>query len=153
MIPYRTLTLAAAALALTACGETKSGGRTAGLCLAFPAENAAAPSDPAAAVDDCLHRWGYSLAKSSDSADIVAGAVVAACSSSIAKWNQQGLNAGQGADPIEAPSLLTGETTSPIAEHYSFSQNRALFYVTQARAGKCSAPPAADGAPKGLTIR
>jgi len=41
-----------------------------------------------------------------------------------------------------APSLLTGQTTTPIAEHYNYAQGRALFYVVQGRAGKCAPPPA-----------
>ncbi|MDB5448051.1 MAG: hypothetical protein JWQ97_3368, partial [Phenylobacterium sp.] len=96
--------------------------------------------------------WGYSLAPSSDRAEEVAQAAVAACISSLSRWNQQGLttNAPPGAAPTgEAPmdasnatSLLTGQPTNPMAEHYSYAQGRALFYVVQARAGKCAAPPA-----------
>jgi len=38
-----------------------------------------------------------------------------------------------------------------MTEHYVFAQGRALFYVVQARAGKCAAPPMTNGAPTGLT--
>ena len=152
MMAFRTLALAAAALSLAACGEN-GGGKTAGLCLPFPSDTAAAPTEPSAIVDDCAHRWAYSLASSSDTADVVADAVLAACSPQISKWNQGGLNAGQGAEAAEAPSLLTGDSISPFAANYRFAQSRAMFYVVQARAGKCSAPPTEKGAPKGLTAR
>jgi hypothetical protein len=65
-----------------------------------------------------------------------------------ARWNQQALIPPAGGDlraPTEAPSLITGEETNPVAERYSFARSRALFYVVQARAGKCAAPPMADG--------
>ncbi|MFL5295208.1 MAG: hypothetical protein ACJ798_02385 [Phenylobacterium sp.] len=157
---------AAALLALAACQPARNGGAAGGgngLCLPFPgAAASAAPTqagaavappiaaaDPAAATDDCLHRWAYALAGSTDDATHVAQAVVAACSSSLARWNQQTASAG-GEAPIEAPSLITGQPTSPIAEHLSFAQNRALLHVVQARAGKCAAPPMADGVPSGL---
>lgn len=152
-------------LALAACndGQGRSGMAAAGgkLCKPFPgaadaqrpAGQAAAPlappTDAAGAMDDCLHRWGYALASSADPAGDVAQAAVAACSTVLARWNQMG--AAPGPDvrtPAEAPSLMTGETTNPIAERYAFAQNRALFYVVQARAGKCAAPPMRDGAPE-----
>ena len=111
---------------------------------------AAVAADPATALDDCLHRWGYTLAASSDRAQEVAMAVVAACSPALTRWNQQmvavaasGSTGGQVPNVAEsAPSLLTGQTTTPIAEHYNYAQGRALFYVVQGRAGKCAPPPA-----------
>lgn len=156
--PMRATTLiaatAVAAFALAACSNPnggKSGGH-AGACTPFPeaansnnGQAAAAPSDPASALDDCLHRWGYTLAPSSDAAEAVAQASVAACASMLARWNQQGLTSGAVPQPAEsaqeAPSLLNGQPTNPLAEHYTYAQGRALFYVVQARAGKC-APPA-----------
>ena len=66
---------------------------------------------------------------------------LAACSPSLTSWNQSTLaTAGQN---VQAPSLISGQTTNPIAEHYAFAQGRALFYVVQARAGHCTPPPAA----------
>lgn len=130
-----------AALGLAACQEGGAGKRAAaGLCKPFAA--APAGSDGAAVVDDCLHRWGYTLAKSEDEAGFAAQAVVAACTAPISRWNQQTLTAAaaSGARVAEAPSLLTGEPTNPIAEHNSFAEGRALFYVVQARAGKCDPP-------------
>jgi hypothetical protein len=156
--------VALSATALAAChpNDGAAGGDNR-LCTAFPETttanangNAAAslgvatanPSDPAAVLDDCLHRWGYALALGRDNADVVGAAVVAACSPALSHWNQQVLanpqtapSAGaQGGDGQSAPSLLTGEPTTPLAEHYVYAQSRALFYVAQARAGKCAPP-------------
>lgn len=146
-----------AALGLAACegGNNRrqtaaAGGGGDGLCKPFTGTaQAAAPGvgvDGGMAVDDCLHRWGYTLAKSEDDAGAVAQAVVAACSAPLARWNQQSLAnvaAMGGNRSMEAPSLLTGEPTNPIAEHANFAEGRALFYVVQARAGKCD-PPRVD---------
>lgn len=150
--------VSAAALGLAACeggNNNRRQNNTAalggeGLCKPFNGTaQAAAPGvgiDGGLVVDDCLHRWGYTLAKSEDDAGAVAQAVVAACSAPLARWNQQSLSnvAAVGGDrSMEAPSLLTGEPTNPIAEHNNFAEGRALFYVVQARAGKCD-PPRVD---------
>jgi hypothetical protein len=155
----RTIVVAAtltAALNLAACNNANTGRGTAatGICKPFTAAAvpAAAPQpsanvlpaapagDPAAVVDDCLHRWGYTLAGSSDPADVVAAATIAACGPSLTAWNQSTLaTAGQA---VEAPSLVSGQPTTPLAEHYAFAEGRALFYVVQARAGHCAPPPA-----------
>jgi hypothetical protein len=132
----------AAALGLVAC---QAGPRpVAGVCKAFPAAGAAAPADGPARVEDCLHRWAYTLAGSGDDAATVGEAVMAACSAPLARWNQQGL--GTEAPQEDAPSLLTGQPTNPIAEHNNFARARALFYVVQARAGGCKPPPRREGA-------
>ena len=159
---------AAAALTLAGCQAAHNGGGGSNsVCLPFPAANAAAPAaangapataaplptaDPAAALDDCLHRWSYALAASSDDASHVAQAALGACEGALGRWNQNAAAVGgPDAAPIEAPSLITGQPTSPIAQHLSFAQGRALFYVVQARAGHCAAPPMKDGVPAGLT--
>lgn len=113
----------------------------AGLCKPFPAA-APASTDNAAVVEDCLHRWSYALAGAADDAGTVAEAVVAACGAPMSRWSQQALAQ---ATP-DAPSLLTGEATNPIAQRASFAKTRALFYVTQARAGGCKPPPKREGA-------
>jgi hypothetical protein len=148
-----------AVLNLAACNNANTGRGTAasGICKPFttaaapaaapqpatPATNvlpAAPAGDPAAVLDDCLHRWGYTLAGSTDPANVVAEATVAACGPSLTAWNQSTLaTAGQ---MVEAPSLVSGQPTTPIAEHFAFSEGRALFYVVQARAGHCAPPPA-----------
>jgi hypothetical protein len=163
LIPVAAL----AALSLAACNDTSRGGvASAGgkLCAPFTATPAtAAPAAPSAAVtvapttdgsagvDDCLHRWGYALAASSDPAEAVAQATVAACAATISRWNQQAIAPvnTSGVDQ-QVPSLVTGENTNAVAERYNYAQGRALFYVVQARAGKCSAPAMANGAPVGL---
>ena len=139
----RALILVAAAGALALGGCENRNDRTmasAGNAICKPFATATAPvgADAAAVIDDCLHRWGYTLARSTDGADMVAQAVMAACTAPLSRWNQQTLAAGAAAP--EAPSLITGENTTPIAAHSEFAHGRALFYVVQARAGKCPAP-------------
>jgi hypothetical protein len=133
------LLAAVCALALCGCNKNQTQGVAVGTaaCKAFPTAAAPVGSDPGAVLDDCLHRWSYALAKSTDGADLVAQAAVAACSAPLSRWNQQAVGAGA---PPEAPSLLTGETTNPIAAHTEFARGRALFYVVQGRAGKCPGP-------------
>lgn len=143
MTPVRLLPLVAV-LGLAACGQPVARG----ICTPFPTTPSAAASgapapapavgDPAAPVEDCVHRWAYSLAGSRDSADEVAAATVAACSGQLSRWNQQTLAPAAQADAV---SLVTGEATGPIAAHHEFAASRALFYVVQARAGRCAPPP------------
>lgn len=137
------LIMTAAGLSLAACQARE--GTVAGVCKPFP-EAAAAVGAPQ--VEDCLHRWAYTLAGSRDDAGLVADAVAAACRAPLARWNQTSMTqaAAAGAPP-EAPSLLTGQPTNPIAEHATFASDRALFYVVQARAGGCKPPPRKEGAP------
>jgi hypothetical protein len=99
-------------------------------------------------LDECTRRWAYSLASSRDDADVVAEAVVAACTPQLSRWNQQTLS--QPNSEGEATSITTGQPTTPLAEHNAFSHARALFYVVQARAGSCPAPPVVNGAPEGV---
>ena len=163
----RPLCAGAAALALCGCqGAHGAGGGSSNVCAPFAAATAtattaanapatAAPltaADPASATDDCLHRWAYALAPASDDAAHVAQAVMAACEPALGRWNQQTASAaGEAGPPIEAPSLITGQPTSPLEQHLRFAQGRAEFYVVQARAGHCAAPPMKDGVPVGLT--
>jgi hypothetical protein len=170
-VRFVSLVLVVAAFNLTACSNADRAGMSSGdrrLCAPFPAvaqtsNQPQAPinalpvnplpitADPAAALEDCLHRWGYALAISPDEASQVATASVAACGSTLARWNQQTIAIGGRRRAIEAPSLLSGQPTTPIAEHFIFAQSRALFYVVQARAGKCAPPPISNGVPTGLT--
>lgn len=163
-----TAALALSALALAACSDDdddrRGGAGGARLCIPFAgaqtgqggqAAPVAAPAGPSAAMDDCLHRWGYALAASEDPADQVAGAVVAACMPALSRWNQQALAPTAGpagaAPPSSAQSLITGEETNAMAERYRYAEGRALFYVVQARAGNCPAPPMTNGLPDGLS--
>lgn len=132
---------------LAACGPQAG---VKGLCTPFetadakPASGVPAPSaaaaDASAPLEDCLHRWAYSLAPSSDPADQVASATVAACAGQLSAWNRESLTPGAGA-PAQALSLMSGEPISPMAAHREFAESRALFFVVQARAGKCAPPP------------
>ena len=167
LIPVAAL----AALSLAACNNAdngRAGGPGSRICTPFPEaanNNTNGPTvapvqatDPAGALDDCLHRWAYTLASSSDPAEAVAQATVAACAPSLTRWNQQGLSTGAGGpQPAEgaqeAPSLLTGQPTNPLTEHYTYAQGRALFYVVQARAGKCAAPASTNPNAAGAATR
>jgi hypothetical protein len=143
---------AMAVLSLTACSDNDGPRVAKGICTPFattpaattttagvPALTPAISADGAAPVEDCLHRWAYSLAGAKDTADVVADATVAACSSALSKWNQASLSGPAG--PSDAVSLVTGEPASAISEHRNFAASRALFFVVQARAGNCAPPP------------
>ena len=156
MKPYAiAAALTCAALGLTACSEPARGGGNAKICVDFKAAKApvAAPGAPgadgAARVDECVKRWAYSLAPSRDDAGVVAEAAKSACGAQLASWNQQIVDQPGAADG-ESASILTGEPTTPLAEHNAYAERRALFYVVQARAGSCAAPPAKDGVPEGV---
>jgi hypothetical protein len=135
--------------ALGGCENTRQSAKSnPGVCINFsktaPAGNAAAPAalpqEGVAGLEDCIQRWSYSLAPSRDEAPVVADAVVSACGVHLTRWNQQIINSPQAS--TEGASITTGQPTNPIAEHYAFTRNRALFYVVQARAGNCAPPPA-----------
>lgn len=150
----RKLTMAAigmGALALGACSEHHGMASNPKVCADFRATKAAPVvpgSEGASATDECVKRWAYSLASSRDDAGVVADAVVAACVSQLSRWNEQAVN--QPGSDVQATSMTTGEPTTPLAEHNAFTNARALFYVVQARAGRCAAPPMKDGAPEGI---
>jgi len=143
--------LVLAALALTACSRSAGPAPNTKICFDFKQPHTAAAGMPeaAVAVDDCVRRWAYSLAASRDDAAAVGEAVAAACASKLTRWNQDALAQPDG--DAESASLTTGQTTTPLQEHNVFMHQRALFYVVQARAGNCPAPPAKDGAPEGVS--
>jgi hypothetical protein len=141
------------AMGLTAAGcaeRTGTGRADAKTCTAFPVQSAANPADPAAvapvaggeaaAFDDCLHRWGYKLAKSGDDASDVAEAVVAACTPVLVRWNQSTLATQPPGTADAAVSLVTGKTLSTPEDRFEMGRTKALFYVVQGRAGNCAAP-------------
>jgi hypothetical protein len=153
-------TAAMAAMALAGCNRQGAASGNIALaggkyCSPFPSAaaptnatsglaSAAVVSDPALSFDDCIHRWGYVLAPSRDPADVVAQASVEACSSILANWSQQ---IGQtSAEPARYSVRGRRETQQappdPEAQRMHASEGRALFYVVQARAGGCAAPPA-----------
>jgi hypothetical protein len=146
--------LVLATLGLTACEQGHDMAANSKICADFrAAPKTAAPvaamDAGAVPVDECVRRWAYSLAASHDPADTVAEATVAACNTQLARWNQQTLSQ-PGAD-MEAASITTGQQTTPLAEHSAYTAGRALFYVVQARAGRCAAPPITNGVPDGIT--
>lgn len=152
--PTRTAAAAFALMALAACQDRQVGRADANICQPFPAATGTgAPGSEAATLDDCLHRAAYRLARAGDGADIVAQATVAACGESLSRWNTTAVNTpatanGNGADSDTAVDLVTGQPTSQLAQRYQFAQGRALYYVVQARAGRCEVPAAAPAAPR-----
>ncbi len=145
-------TLALATLALAACEGGHESMSNPKICADFrnnTGPGATAASDPSTPVDECTRRWAYSLAGSKDGAEVVADAVVAASPPVLSRWNQGSLGQSAGGGE-QALSLTTGQPTNPLAEHSSFAQGRALFYVVQARAGHCKPPPVNNGVPAGL---
>ena len=151
--PWAIAALGLAALTLSACergpGQMAANSK---LCVDFKQTKAAPTTiaaEGAAAVDQCVLRWAYSLASSHDDADAVAEAVTAACGAHLSRWNQASLSQPGGTE--EAASLTTGQPTTPLAEHNAFTHQRALFYVVQARAGHCAPPSVVNGAPEGVS--
>lgn len=153
--------LAPAALVLMAASligcEGEEGHRMDGkICADFktaavapPGAAAVAISDAAAPVEQCLQRWAYSLASARDGADVVADATVAACGAALSHWNETTIDP-QGSSSAPSLSLLTGQPTTPMAEHNAFAHARARLFVVEARAGHCRPPPAVKGAPAGV---
>jgi hypothetical protein len=163
---------------LASCNNAGSGdGRLAltgsAFCTPFPKAGAATPtsnnqsglaatpastaSDPGAAFDDCIHRWGYAMAPARDPADIVAHAAVDACGAQMNAWNQQAMaQAPQYQNPqyqeyqpptrdrrgAEQMDQQQNPQTQALAQHLQIAQARSLFYVIQARAAGCAPPPA-----------
>lgn len=145
------------AIGLIGCTDNRGGAKHADakICTPFAVQSAA--SDPAAAAqaaaggdaaafDDCLHRWGYRLARAEgDRADLVAQATVAACTPILSRWNQTTLTAQPQGQPQgqsdTATSLVTGRANNTPGDRYEMAQAKALFYVVQARAGNCAPPP------------
>jgi hypothetical protein len=139
-----------ASLALGACERGMASNTK--ICADFKAAKttpAFAADDGAGPLDECVKRWAYSLASSGDSADTVGDAAVAACGTQLSRWNQQTLGTPGGDG--EGPSLITGQTTTPLGEHNALAHSRATFYVVQARAGNCAPPMAKNGVPEGIS--
>ena len=139
-----------AVLALGACDRSERA--DAKICTPFkeaaaPAANPSdvasapgAPADGASAFDECLHRWGYRLAKSEDSAEIAARAVVAACGEALSRWNTQALTQAGPTGSQATLDLHTGRSTTMLEQRYAYAEGKALFYVVQGRAGNCAGP-------------
>ena len=137
-------------LSAAGCADRNGGRADSRICTPFAVQTAANATDPAAvtaapggeagAFDDCLHRWGYRLAKSADSAADVAGAVMAACTPVLSRWNQSTLNGQPPGTADTALGLVTGKASNTPEDRYDMGRAKALFYVVQGRAGNCAAP-------------
>jgi len=101
----------------------------------------AALTDPAGAFDDCVHRWGYTLAPARDPADVVAQAAVDACGPILSAWSQQA-GQPQNAPPPRYNGRESQQQPSPEQQQVREAEAKALFYVVQARAAGCQPPPA-----------
>ena len=126
------------------CSPFKTNGETTGA-----AAMSAALSDPSGAFDDCIHRWGYTLAPARDPADVVAQAAVNACGPILSAWSQQTMGSQQQNAPQPQPRYRGRQAQQPMQQPPSPEQqqirqaeSKALFYVVQARAAGCAPPPA-----------
>ena len=104
-------------LALAGCNQSQQDDR---ICHTPP--TAVVPGD----WDACANRWAYRLAGSPDPAKVVAEAVATACGDTVA-WQVN--NAEEGDDRRQLAADLMRSL-----------DGLALYYVVQARAGKCDIP-------------
>jgi len=109
--------IALVALALAGCQQAQKADDR--ICLTAPSE--IAPGDMKA----CVHKWAYRLARSSDPAETVAKAVVAACND-VANAAVEKLGTVNQVERYEGTVRL--------------AETDALFRVVQARAGHCEVP-------------
>lgn len=80
-------------------------------------------------VEGCVHRWAYRLARSPEPSEQIATSVVAGCDDAI-MWR---LTNGPQAVPPEALDQLYAASKEGARE-------KALFHITQAKAGNCEVP-------------
>ena len=129
----RWLVILLASAAAGACSDMRysladTGGEQ-GICSPVPPlrqDPAANAYQQAIQRDECIHRWGYRFAATSDAAESVVGAVIGACRAQI---DRSATLLGEG-DP-EAERYY-------LAEMERVAKERALYRVIQARAGRCS---------------
>lgn len=88
----------------------------------------------------CIQHWSYRLAKSSDPADVAARAAVGGCYDAISNWTNavavSERHFSSGREPMVV-SDRTGAYVRPEVANREKLHDYALFYVVQARAGKC----------------
>ena len=145
------------AIVLPACSARTGGGAGGRLALAgtnycTPFKSAttnnsaglAAPatSDPGAAFDDCVHRWGYTLAPARDPADLVAQASVDACGTALTALSQQTASQPAATASPQDQNQPAAGVSSAVSQQMRMAEAKALFYVIQARAAGCAPPPA-----------
>ncbi|QZD86164.1 hypothetical protein [Qipengyuania psychrotolerans] len=136
MIIFRYSLVFCAALFASSCNQIASGGDDR-IC------NAPTPIDLSAAnkaqkswqqmtlTENCIHRWGYRLAKSEGDNREIADAVVAACRDAILREGNMKFDEKSGTEPdAKDETLMFDDLRKSYGE-------LALFRVVQARAGKC----------------
>lgn len=87
-------------------------------------------------MNECVHKWAYRLAASSDPATTVAKAVVRACDD-VARHAATEDAAGPAVQAAGNPAAVRAEF---YATRLSEGEKEALFRVVQARAGHCDIP-------------
>lgn len=109
--------IALTSLALAACNQSEQDDR-----ICHTPSSAAISGD----WDACANRWAYRLARSPDPAIVVAKAVATACGDTIA-WQVNNADEGEDRQQLAADLMRSLD-------------GFALYYVVQARAGKCDIP-------------
>lgn len=141
------LALGLAASALGGCSQMANNT----ICASPPSmesDFAASQADDAGGVPaqrmlalNCVHRWSYRLAPSSDAVDDVAEAVLGACSDAIfrAAYAQE-----KEAESRQQVAVGFNAETGMSENYYSLGteehRRQAVFRVVQARAGNCAVP-------------
>lgn len=88
--------------------------------------------------DDCLHRWGYRLAGAPEPAATAAEAALGACYDAVEAWATRIVGTEDRLPDYRDP--ITGRLVDFRANLFQEARSYALFYVVQARAGKCKVP-------------
>lgn len=91
---------------------------------------------------NCVHKWAYRLARSTDPADDVAEAVMGACWDTVFPWAYARYDAARsrGFAGEVTVSTRTGREIPYGEDAYEELRALALFHVVQARAGHCRLP-------------
>lgn len=89
----------------------------------------------------CVHRWAYRLAGSSDPAPVVADAVMGACNDLVFRTARaQEMDAEKRGESTQGFDSFTGQEANPYVVTAKEMRRQALFHVVQARAGDCPVP-------------
>lgn len=139
----KRLILAAALIALTGCQKVVENDpricTVAPLLADMPEEGRKSSLQK---LDECVHRWSYRLARSTDEAETVAKAVLGACElqlhDAVLDWPTP--EDRQIKDPTLRSAAIRIAENDGRAFLMEVTPTRALFHVVQARAGKCDVP-------------
>ena len=89
----------------------------------------------------CVHRWSYRLAGSSDPAPVVADAVMGACADLVFRTGYaQEMEAQTRNENPQGFDSFTGEEANRYVIAAREMRRQAIFHIVQARAGNCPAP-------------